>query len=517
MSDATDSPGDALAARVLVLAPTGRDAELIARVLAQAHMAPLVCEDVANLCSNWSIGAGAAIVAEEALSPESLHQLATALAQQPPWSDFPLIILTGGGKTTRFSTRIVKTLEAAGNVSLLERPLRRLTLVSAVQSALRARRRQYQVRSLLDETRRAVRQRDQFLAMLGHELRNPMAAIRTAVEVINESRCQDNGLIQEQAAIITRQSGTAARLVDDLLDVARVTSGKVVLSPRPIDLREVAHNSMRTLQLASTLNRHEITFDTSAEPIIVDADPVRLEQVASNLLTNAVKYTPEGGKIWLSVRREDGHGVLSVRDNGDGISQDILPRVFEPFVQAEQQLARSKGGLGLGLTVVHTIVRMHGGVISARSDGPGKGSEFTMRLPLAMREAPPPAEARLADEGVCRRILLVEDNTDAARAMQRLLTLWGHRIEVAASGAAAVAQAIASRPECMLIDIGLPDIDGYEVARRTRVALGDSIQLIAITGYGQPEDQRRAKEAGFNFHLVKPVSPQQLRQLLANC
>ncbi len=352
--------------------------------------------------------------------------------------------------------------------------------------------------------------------MLGHELRNPLAAIRTAAEVAARGGRDDPEMAQEQAEIIQRQSTHMARLVDDLLDVARVTTGKIVLNRRRLDLREIARGSLKSLQLANGSARHQILVKTPNDPVPVDGDPVRLEQIVSNLLTNATRYTPEGGTIWLVVERDGSEAVLKVCDTGDGIPPEILTGVFELFVQSKQPLARSKGGLGIGLSVVRSLVQMHGGRVLAASEGLGKGSEFSVRLPLAEQTAPPIKDTDACSiKGKSRNILVVEDNPDARRAMQRLLKFWGHRVEVAGDGGAGVDKALSIRPDIMLVDIGLPDIDGYEVARRTRQALRDEICLIALTGYGQPEDRERAAAAGFNRHLVKPVAPDQLQRLLA--
>ena len=500
---------------VTVLAPTGKDGPLITHALVRAGLAAEVVGGVAELCKRCDGGTtGAVVVAEEALSPAAMACLADALRRQPPWSDLPLVVLTGGGKTTRYSTRVVEALKASGNVTLLERPLRGLTLVSAVRSALRARRRQYEVRDLLGAARDAVHHRDTFLAMLGHELRNPLSAIRTAAEVIDGSGGGE--VTAEQSAIITRQSGHMAKLVDDLLDVARVTAGKITLDRRPLDLREVARRSLEVVCSQAVPHRHRITFETSGDPVAVDGDAVRLEQVATNLLTNAVRYTPEGGSVRVTVRPEANDAALRVSDDGSGIPAEMLGRIFEPFVQTEQPLARTQGGLGVGLTLVRTLVRMHGGDVAVASGGPGLGSEFTVRLPLATGVKVPVPEAREAANGSPRHVLLVEDSPDVRRGMERLLKMWGHRVGVAPDGLSAVERAVADRPDVALVDVGLPDIDGYEVARRVRAATGGDIYLIALTGYGQPEDRRHAEEAGFDRHLVKPVPPQELRRILAD-
>lgn len=512
---------DSSAEVVVVLAPTGRDGPLIGRVLGRAGLVVEPVADLTELCVRCDSGVGAVVVAEEALAPASTACLEDVLNRQPPWSDLPLVVLTGNGKTTRYSARVVQMLEVKGNVTLLERPLRMLTLVSAVGSALRARRRQYEVRNLLEQAREAVRHRDSFLAMLGHELRNPLAAIRAAAEVIEGAGIGGMGgdsgeLTAEQSAIITRQSGHMAKLVDDLLDVARVTAGKITLGRRMLDLRDVARRGLEGVFPPTGRQRHRITFEASADTVLVDGDPVRLEQVVTNLLTNAVRYTPEGGSVRVAVLAEGPDAVIRVTDDGSGIPAPMLGCIFEPFVQTDQPLARTGGGLGVGLTLVRSLVRMHGGDVTATSGGPGLGSEFTIRLPLAAEGKVAVPVPRAVANGSPRHVLLVEDNPDARRSMARLLAMWGHKVGVAGDGLSGVERAVADRPHIALVDVGLPDIDGYEVARRVREAAGSDIYLIALTGYGQPEDRRLTEEAGFNRHLVKPVAPDELRRLLSD-
>jgi signal transduction histidine kinase/CheY-like chemotaxis protein len=503
--------------RILVLAPTGRDGAMVADALHKAGFEALPCAGIPQLCHHLEEGAGAAFIAEEALASVEMDRLQETLGRQPAWSDLPIIIMTGGGKTTQFSQRLARRLGGIGSLTLLERPLRILTLVSAVQAALRARRKQYQVRALLAEKEQAVRQRDRFLAMLGHELRNPLAAVRAAVEVLDQAGAADPRVLPEHCRIIKRQASHLARLVDDLLDVARATAGKMMLNWQAVDLREVAQRSVEGIKLALGTQQHEIIIDPSATSAIVSGDPVRLEQVITNLLSNSVKYTPTGGTISITVGPEDNSVVLRVRDTGEGIPAEMLPRIFEPFVQVQQNLDRSRGGLGLGLPLVKALVEMHKGSIHAASGGVGQGSEFIIRLPLlSPAGAPGPREeAPLASEQTTRRVLLIEDNPDSRAAMRALIRLWGHQVVVAEDGPSGVQRAHEFRPDVALVDIGLPGLDGYGVAQRVRQDLGTSVYLVALTGYGQPEDRQRTREAGFDEHLVKPVEPDRLAQLLA--
>jgi signal transduction histidine kinase/ActR/RegA family two-component response regulator len=503
--------------RILVLAPTGRDGELISKMLERSGYDSVRCPDIKELCTCIEQGAGVVFVAEEAMATDAVTCLQDILRKQPAWSDLPVIVMTSGGKTTQYSERVAKRLEVVGNLTLLERPLRILTLLTAVQSALRARRKQYQVRRLLQDKEEAVRQRDRFLAMLGHELRNPLAAIRTAVEVTSTCIKHDPNLL-DHTLIIKRQATNLARLVDDLLDVARATNGKIVLNKQLVDVRDVAQRALDAVKLAMGTQRHELLVETGAHPATVEGDPVRLEQAVSNLLSNSVKYTPAGGKIWLRVTSSNDIVAIHVRDTGEGVSPHMLPRIFEPFIQVDQDIDRSRGGLGLGLPLVKAVVEMHNGSIQAHSEGLGHGSEFVIRLPAVRPPASngthqPSAELHTTTS---RRVLVVEDSADSRAAMRALIRLWGHQVAVAEDGLTGVQRAEEFRPEIAFIDIGLPGLDGYEVARRIRQLLGDAVCLIALTGYGQPEDRERAQRAGFDRHLVKPVEPEQIASLLTD-
>ena len=356
------------------------------------------------------------------------------------------------------------------------------------------------------EAEAANRGKDEFLAMLGHELRNPLGAISSAAHVLTlaEARGADTTRARE---IIARQVQHLARLVDDLLDVSRVVAGKVVLRLQPL---EVAETARRVAALHG--GRHVITVQ--ATPVWVSADPTRLEQVVTNLLANAVKYAPAGSEIVVSVGPEDRQAVLRVRDSGVGIRPELLPRVFDLFVQADRSLERTGGGLGIGLTLVRHLVQLHGGTVEAASPGPGRGSTFTVRLP-ALTTSPEPTETASAPvAGPARRILVVEDNDDAREMLRNLLRLLGHEVYEARDGAIGVEEARRLRPDFALIDIGLPGIDGYEVARRIRADVPGA-RLVAVTGYGQPDDLERARAAGFDVHLVKPVDPLQLQKVLS--
>jgi signal transduction histidine kinase/ActR/RegA family two-component response regulator len=510
---------DRIEERVLVFAPTGRDAILTCEILRRAGFTASPCEDLNGLCNEILLrGAGMAVLADEALSPQMVNQLLDVLGSQGPWSDLPLIVFTRRDSTDD----ALETLEPLGNSTILERPVRTKTLVSACNAALRARRRQYEVRDLLRSQAQADRRKDEFLAMLGHELRNPLAAIRNAHSVLERIGSPEEPAVR-QRRVIDRQTRHLARMVDDLLDISRVTLGKINLKAQPVDLQEVVERCLRELGTAAQAERQHLALAVTTEPVEVDGDPVRLEQIVSNLLHNAIKYTPPGGKIAISVGKAGGEAVIRVSDSGIGIPTDMLPRVFDLFTQVESSIPRSQGGLGLGLPLVRSLVELHGGRVSAASPGPGGGSEFTVRLPQrqAGAEASQPCSlpvgtARGSSPGQGLRVLVVEDNQDGRESLRDLLEIWGYRVDLAEDGPSGVERALASPPDVALIDIGLPGLDGNEVARRIRADLnGHTPCLIAMTGYGQPEDRCRAMEAGFNTYLVKPVDPETLSRLLS--
>jgi PAS domain S-box-containing protein len=363
--------------------------------------------------------------------------------------------------------------------------------------------------------READRRKDEFLAMLAHELRNPLAAIANARLVAQGTAAADEQEWAEE--VIDRQLSHLSRMIDDLLDVSRITRGKIRLRVEPLEVLSAVNSAVEAVRPLVAERKHELTVTLTPGALLVRADPTRLEQVVVNLLTNAAKYTPSGGHIRLNAGREAGEVVLRVRDDGMGIPPEMLPKMFELFAQGERSIARSEGGLGIGLTIVRKLVELHGGTIAAASEGPGRGSEFVVRLPAideaparaGHRGPPPAAAARPA------RILVVDDNADTARGMARLLKLAGHEVWLAGDGREAIELALAHRPGFVLLDIGLPVMDGYEVARRLRdQGLAEAV-IVAISGYGQDEDRRRSREAGINHHLVKPVDPDRLLELLA--
>jgi CheY-like chemotaxis protein/two-component sensor histidine kinase len=349
--------------------------------------------------------------------------------------------------------------------------------------------------------------------MLGHELRNPLSAIASAVELLNRVDPQAE-IAQDAKRIIARQTRHLGHLMDDLLDVARVISGKVMLSRGAVNLGPLARRVADTMQLTGDARSHTLTL-AQAQDVWIDADSTRIEQVTSNLLTNAVKYTPAGGAIELRVTAEENQAVLRVKDSGVGIAPGLLPHIFDLFVQGERTLDRRVGGLGIGLTLVRRLVQLHGGTIEARST-PGQGSEFTVRLPAIEPPllAPREREAGGVPDSRRRKVGIVEDNDDALAALRSLLELDGHTVWSESDGVAGLAAVVERRPDVAVIDIGLPGLDGFELAKRSRAA-GYAGRMIALSGYGQDRDIQRALQSGFDAHLVKPVNPEALRRMLA--
>lgn len=513
---------ECLEERILIIAPQGRDAEVVARVLSDHGMRCVVCVDVAHLVAQMHEGAACALIADEALDMQALSSLGAWLGSEPPWSDFPFVLLTGNGKKGMLTSE-ARRLEALGNVVLIERPVSRGALVSAARSALRARRRQYQARAMIAERVAAnaqlvvaARQKDEFLAMLAHELRNPLAPIRNAAETIRTVDASLPPRVQWAREIIERQSRHLANLLEDLLDVSRITTGKITLKRATVELAPILTASVEVARYSIEARRHTLRMELPDKPVYLDADPTRMAQVFGNLLDNAAKYTPDGGMIEIGVKNDGSKVVISVSDNGTGISPEELRDVFELFSQSNRALDRAQGGLGIGLSVVRSLVGMHGGSVAAHSDGLGHGTRLSVTLPVvhatpATVHTPSPAQRAAHDR---LKILVVDDNVDAASSLSLLLEIEGHQLRTAFDGPQALHECERDVPDIVLLDIGLPGMDGYEVARRIRAmpAMAHAV-LIAVTGYGQVDDVMRSRAAGFDHHLVKPIEPDSLMTL----
>ena len=366
------------------------------------------------------------------------------------------------------------------------------------------------------EAEQANRLKDEFLAMLAHELRNPLAAISTALAVVHKPSV-DAQVALGARNVMSRQLRQLSRMVDDLLDVARVSSGKIALNRQTVDVAELVARCVATIAARGRRDQHTISVQT--KPVWADADPIRLEQIIVNLLTNAVKYTPQGGTISITADGHNDEVLIAVADTGVGMTADLLERVFELFVQGERSLARTEGGLGIGLTLVKRLVELHGGSIQAASDGPNRGSRFTVRLPRAVPTS-------LSDDGAIRpagtasaaghRIVVVEDNPDVRDMLTVYLEMDGHYVYQAVDGTTGFDVAVKAEPDVALIDIGIPGMDGCELAQRLRAHEATAhATLIAVTGYGRAEDRKRIHDAGFQGHLIKPVDEERLRQIIS--
>ena len=635
--------------RLLILAPTGRDAPLTQGVLAEGGMRSTLCTDVGSLAQEIAKGAGALIVSEEALGQETaLYFLGDLLARQPAWSDLPILLLAHHGAD---SPAVRQAIRMLGNVTLLERPVRVASLVTAAQTALRARHRQYHAREHLQELdhvahalresetrlkalfanaavgiaelapdgkftlvndalcdilaekretllgktmdevahaeerqglanlferlklghqdnfvgerrfirrdgetiwvklsvaltsdapdkdvravaviediterkhaeedlREADRRKDEFLATLAHELRNPLAPIRNSLHIFRMAGIQDPA-VSRVTDMMERQVQHMVRMVDDLIEVSRISRGKIELKRERVELASILRSAVDTSLPLVEAAHHRLTVDIPADPIVLEADPVRLSQVFANLINNSAKYTPEGGKIDVRVTVQDGMAVVCVVDNGEGIPPNMLSRVFNMFTQVNTG-SRAQGGLGIGLTLARTLVHLHGGTIEAKSDGVGRGCEFRVRLPIAapveeVASSPSPVQTHgypLAH----RRVLVVDDNHDAADSLGMLLEFLGAEVKIVHDGRAALEAMNTFNPSAVLLDLGMPGMNGLEVARRMREdPKFRHTTLVAVTGWGQREDRRRTHEAGFDHHLVKPADLGALQAIL---
>jgi PAS domain S-box-containing protein len=500
---------DVDAVEVLELAPDGGVWSVLA---ADGWHEPRATEFAAGTAARTRhvLGADSAVVglarADAAADPHlDSNGVAGGLVARVPGHERPFGVL---GAYTRYPRQF-----STGEVLFTQ------ALADVLGVAAERKRLEGELRLRVGELAETGRRKDEFLAMLAHELRNPLAPIQNAVETLH-MRTGGDPVADRMNELLTRQVGQMVRLIDDLLDVSRITTGKITLRRERVALADLMGRAVESARPLLDARRHDLVTALPPDPIFLDADPTRLVQVLGNLLNNAAKYTEEGGRVGLAARREGGEAVVSVTDTGTGISAEMLPQVFDLFTQVDCTLDRSQGGLGIGLTLVRRLVELHGGTVRAFSAGPGRGSEFVVRLPVAPEPAPRTGgvvpRATPAASAVPQHILIVDDNVDSADSLATVLGLKGHRTWTAYDGPAALDAARAHRPGFVLLDIGLPRMDGYEVARRLRQApdLRGAV-LVAMTGYGQDEDRRKGQEAGFDYHLVKPVDLTELAKILA--
>jgi signal transduction histidine kinase len=493
------------------------------RRAAAAHRDPTRGDDARALRGRFSLGGGSTSTlarvlragkpeTHDDLSDAALAGLAATAAATATLRDFGcrsalLLPLQARGRTFGAVT-LLRGPAGAADAALAQDLVRRAAL--AIDNA-----------RLYDEAQEAVRRRDEFLAMLAHELRNPLAPVRNAMELIRLKGPDDPDLLWARS-VVDRQVAHMARLVDDLLDVSRITRGKIRLRRERVELARVVAHAVETSRPLVESRGQRLEVAVRDDGAAVEGDFTRLAQVVSNLLNNAAKYTEEGGRIRLAVETA-GEAVIRVTDTGVGIPAEMLPHIFDLFTQVDSTLERSQGGLGIGLTLVRSLVEMHGGCVQAFSEGRGKGSEFVVRLPLAgtdgqaAHESAPGPESRALVPRPSRRVLVVDDNPDLVESLAMLLRAYGHEPVTAHSGLQAIEAARARSPDLVICDIGMPGMSGYKVAQHLRALPGfGRVPLVALTGFGTPDDRRRAREAGFDEHLVKPIAPETLEHVLSS-
>ncbi|MDB5385874.1 MAG: sensor hybrid histidine kinase [Planctomycetaceae bacterium] len=542
---------DSLERRVLLRAPTKKDSEVTGRLLAKVGLECVPCVNLNHLIHELERGAGTLLFTEEATFDCDIQCLLDRLAVQPAWSDLPVIFMVRGGTQSPAAKRV---FEALRNVTLLERPAPMRSVISVVQAAIRARERQYQIREqfleiadaearsselreqlqFLLESERAARQeaervsrmKDEFLATLSHELRTPLNAIFGWTQLLKLTR-NDPVTMTEGIDVIDRNVRIQNQLIEDLLDMSRIISGKVRLNVQRIELAGVINAAIEGLRPALGAKGIKLKKEFDSSNCTVNGDPGRLQQVIWNLLTNAIKFTPEGGQIDIRTQRVDSHLELSVQDNGAGISVEFLPHLFERFSQADGSIKRKHGGLGLGLSIVKNLVELHGGTVSAESLGEGQGATFLMEIPL---HAPNEMDhdistlqvstPRLAGDGeplALRgvRVLIVDDEPDARELVKRYLVEYEAIPKLAASAFEAQEMFASFRPDVIVSDIGMPGQDGYEFMQSIR-RQGIKTPAIALTAFARAEDRIRSIQAGYQTHLPKPIEPAELLAVIAS-
>jgi PAS domain S-box-containing protein len=426
--------------------------------------------------------------------------------------------ILGGDTVDHFETVRKRKDGARVEVSLTISPIRdeqgRIIGASKIARDITAQKRaERELRVLYEEAEQANRAKDEFLAMLGHELRNPLGAISNALYLLQQDNAGSEATLARE--VLQRQVGNLSRLIDDLLDMGRLVTGKILLRKAEFELGKAVNRTLASMRAAGSFEGHDVAVEV--QPVWIEADEVRIEQIVTNLVGNAVKYTPAGGSVRISVKASNSAAVLEVEDTGIGISEDLLPHVFDLFVQGARSLDRTEGGMGIGLSIVRRLTELHGGTVSASSKGPDRGSRFTVRLPAMARPTRSQQNAQgLSGAGVERlKILVVEDNLDALATLKMLLVAKGHEVHGVMTGKEALEYASRITSDVAIIDLGLPGMDGYEVARQLRRKVGgDSTYLVALTGYGSPRDRKLSQRAGFDAHLLKPLDYEKLTSLL---
>jgi signal transduction histidine kinase/CheY-like chemotaxis protein len=506
--------------RILVFAPIGRDTELTTDLLTRANIPCHGCTSLHEVCDEMRRGAGAILLTEEALSDPALDELAAALMEQPPWSDISILLFAGGDRN-QASLRTLHKLEVLRNVTLLDRPVRTAAVVSTVRAAVRGRQRQYELRDVLTalqksriDAENANRLKDEFLATVSHELRTPLNAILGWVVMLRQARFEPSR-VASILEIVERNARAQAQLIADVLDISRMISGRVKLVFAPVPLARVIVDAVDSIRPGAVAKGIEIRLDID-EGVVANADGERLQQVVWNLLSNACKFTPEGGRIDVSLRSDATTAMIVVTDTGVGIPVEFLPYVFDRFRQADQGFTRAHGGLGLGLAIVKHLVEMHGGDVRASSRGPGTGATLEVRLPMARvvdRRKPigddDSSEIPAIDLSD-HFVLVVEDDETTRELVATILSQAGARVKTAASAAAAMAEFEVEVPGLLLADIGMREEDGLALIRRIRQrspGRGGLVRAVALSAYARPEDREATLAAGYDDFLTKPAMP----------
>ena len=504
--------------------PTGRDAALVQASLSDVGVSAETCPGFDALIRHVSGAVGAVLIAEEAIDAKMLPQFIEALEAEPIWSDLPVIIFSSHARNAE---ALLERLGGRINVTIVERPIRVTMLVSAVRGALRARQRQYQTRDLLMQLEQADRQKDLFLATLSHELRTPLNSIVGWIQILRTRRL-DQEEVDRAIEVIERNAKGQAEMISDILFVSRVITGKLEIKHEPVAVDEIINSVVDVIKPSADAKSLHLSIEAGGfEPVPVEGDSERLEQVFLNLLTNAVKFTPEGGSVRIVLTRAGSNVSVQVADTGQGINPQFLPYVFERFRQADNTYTRRVGGLGLGLAIVSHLVELHGGTVTAHSEGKDRGSVFTVTLPIADSKRLMPSRngnrvSQISPEITAKvkgmSLLLVEDDKDSRDMLETALGIYGVGVESVASAAEALQRIQALKPDVIVSDIGLPGEDGYDLIRKVRALPlneGGQIPAIALTGYVSVQDRNLALAAGYQDHIPKPVNPSQLLELLA--
>jgi hypothetical protein len=507
--------------RVLVFMPTGRDASLVCSTLQNSNITARACADPSELKSEIEKGAGAVLIAEEALKDGVLEQISESFNRQPVWSDIPVVLFASNGQNAE---ALLETVGTRFNATIVERPIRITMLVSAARGALRARERQYQSRNLLNQLEESDRQKDLFLATLSHELRTPLNSILGWIQLL---RSPSSNRIDTKHAleVIERNAKAQSELISDILFVSRVITNKLELNLAVIDLAAVVQSAIDVVRplLEAKKIQLNISFDSGIKQVNGDFD--RLQQVFWNLLSNAIKFTPTEGKISVRLTNKDRNVEIEISDSGQGIKPEFLPFVFERFRQADSSYTRQVGGLGLGLAIVRHLVELHGGSVSVTSEGENRGAVFTVTLPLFAQQELPVSEESNPNESHRQpkesfknvRLLLVEDDEDSREMLKIMFEQYGIKVATAASAAEALESIKQNPPDVLVSDVGLPGEDGYELINKVRQLApeqGGLTLAIALTGYASIQDRSQALEAGYQEHLAKPVDIDKLFELV---